>query len=143
MKNIFQFVDDVLFVKPKYKIEAGDEFSSFMLQRWISMANPVYCNFINSIYNTNYTGFEDDQMVYDYLKCLFPKKNVGRIPYIKKEASTNTDKNTKIIEDIAKALQISQREVREFFEMFPKDLKDYKDSDATARKKIAKDDNID
>jgi hypothetical protein len=142
MKNIFTFIEDVLYNKPKYKIEPDDEFSSFMLQRWISMANPTYCNFINAIYNINHLGFEDDQMVYDYLKCVFPKKYM-RISYIKKEASATASKNKTIIEDVAKSLQISQREVKEYFELFPKDVKELKDNDAKVMKKVDKEDEID
>lgn len=143
MKTTFDILDDVLYRKPNYKLEPGDEFSSFMLQRWISMANPVYCNFVNAVYNVNHSAFEDDQMVYDFLKCIFPKKYVGRIPYIKKEAKAESSKNKSVIEDLAKSLQISQREAKEYLELFPKDAKDLKDSEAKVLKKVADEDIID
>lgn len=144
MKNIFQLTSDVLYTKPAYKLEASDIFSSFMLQRWISMANPVYCNFINAVYNVNHQGFEDDQMVYDFLKCVFPKKYIGKIEYIKKaEKDKTASKNQNVIEELAKGLNISQREVKEYFELFPKDLKEYKDNDAKVMKKVDKEDIID
>lgn len=142
MKNIFKFIEDVLYNKPKYKIEPADEFSSYMLQRWISMANPVYCDFINKIYNVNHEGFEDDQMVYDYLKCIFPKKYL-RISYIKKEAGAAASKNKLIIEDLAKSLQISQREAKEYLDLFPDVAKELKDNDAKVMKKVDKEDEID
>jgi len=136
MKTIFNLMDDIFFKKPEYVIQTDDQFDPYMVQRWISMHNPTYAHFINEIFNKRHEAFEDSQMLYDFLKLMFPKKHMGFPKYIKKETKSEPSKNVSVIEDLATSMQISKREVKMFLELFPEISKEMKDADPTVKKKV-------
>ena len=136
MKTIFNLLDDIFHKKPDYLLQDDDQFDSYMIQRWISMQNPTYAHFVNEIFNKRHEAFCDDQMSFDFLKKMFPKKFMGFAKYIKKETKTEPSKNAIVVEDLAKTLQISKREVKAFLELFPDLGKELKDSDPTIKKKV-------
>jgi hypothetical protein len=136
MKTIFNLLDDIFYKKPDYILQGDDHFDSYMVQRWISMQNPLYAHFINVIYNKRHGAFSDDQMMYDFLKAIIPKKKMGFAKYIKKETKTEQPKNSSVVEDLARTLQISKREVKTYLELFPDLIKELKDNDPTIKKKV-------
>ena len=136
MKNIFELLSDIHNTKPNYTLTCADEFSSFMACRWISMVSPVYAALINDLYNVQHKAFEDNQMVYDFMKTVMPKKYIGKVNYLKKGVEKKkAGKEEEFVERMANVMEIYKREVRELLELYPEAIKELKEDDIKMYKK--------
>lgn len=113
--NIFDFISSILFKKQKNCLNTVDEennFSPFMLNRWLSMYSPlvaVHCNIIN-----RYLGiFENKKELYNFFLAVMPQVTSKRINYIKKHKEEKNDTNSDI-EKVAYSLELSQREINQY-----------------------------
>jgi hypothetical protein len=121
MKNSSDFARDILVSKDHKDILACDQFVPFLIQKYISGASPEHCNLINSILNTRLSSWRDEQEIYDFLKCIIPKKGSAFFKYFGKSVDK---KETKVdIAALSASLEISKKEVTEMLEYFP-DLQD-------------------
>lgn len=114
--NIFDYIDSIVVNKQHVDSIKYDEtvYSSYMINRWISMIDADSAMIINETTNKWWSQFGDKNDHYEFLLNLMPRRRRQRIEYIKK----NKDKNTKADEiehlsAIAINLQLSQREVSE------------------------------
>lgn len=124
MKNLSDIISDLNYHKPNYKLQSNDAFNAYMINRWLSMISPSYCNLINETYNRLYNAFDNNQQRYDFLKTILPKKFVKFPKYIKKTEKVKESKNSDLIDQIAKTHEISKREVEEIIKnMDVKELK--------------------
>jgi hypothetical protein len=107
--------DDSLFVFLNYIFKSDtkdvNDYNppTYLINRWVSMANPAFARIVNLTTNKWYTAINDFNLKAFY-KTLLPKYN-GRIKYIKKEV-----KEKEIEEDVnmASILECSQREINLF-----------------------------
>lgn len=85
--------------------------SVFLLNRWVSMANPLYSKIVNLTTNRWYSVIKDFNIEYFY-KTILPKHQ-NRISYIKKK-----EKEKDIVDDInlANIMECSHRELLLFKE---------------------------
>lgn len=72
-------------------------------------------NIINSTANWLYSAFETKQQYYKFITTVIPKVPFKRIHYIKKKKPEDNDKIDNI-ELIAKRLELSQREIKSYYE---------------------------
>lgn len=117
MSTVFDHVQAIIFDKSKTSIVSIDdekEFSPFMTNRWISMYSPELANLINETTNRYSSVFEGKREMYDFFVGILPQVPPKRIGYIKK--STKEKKETDNTELIARAQQMSQREVKQLTE---------------------------
>lgn len=135
LKNTFEIIDDITYKKPSYQLLPNDECNPMMIQRWISFIDPVYINFVNELYNMRHGGFDDSQQFYDFMKCVVPRKKVGKIKYISKTRKNETDANENVVTELAHNLEISKSDARDILknenimEMFKDDVKSFKKID--------------
>lgn len=116
--TIFDCLNDILFTKKRSLLKNIDDESSFnqyMINRWISMHSPGMANIINSTANWLYSAFETKQQYYKFITTVIPKVPFKRIHYIKKKKPEDNDKIDNI-ELIAKRLELSQREIKSYYE---------------------------
>lgn len=137
MKNIFDLLSDITHDKTEYILNSEDEFSAYMIQRWISFMSSNHCYLMNEIFNRKHSGF-DDQMMMDILKVILPKqkfnyKYVKKIPKDKKV----TESVDEFINDVASSLQLPKHQIKDLVKYFPDLTKDYKDK-ARMTKKLDK-----
>lgn len=134
MKSIFDVLKDITHLKPTYQLTPSDEFAPYMVQRWLSFIHPTFCNLINSVYNDKINAFSDNQQLYDFLKCIIPKKTINKINYIKKAKNVEDSKHEGIIEELANSLELPKREVRTMISLFPEIALELKESDRILKK---------
>lgn len=113
MKTIFDYIKNITNDKKLEELDASSNFSSFMTQRWLSMISPEICYFLNEKFNNLY--IPDRQVMYDYLVSVFPKIGIKKIKYLKK-SNVKSDLD---IDQLAKRLQISKREILEYIDVCP------------------------
>ena len=135
MKTVFDIIEDITYKKPKYTLLPSDDCPPFMVQKWLSFVDPAYCNLMNELYNMRSGGFIDNQQFYDFMKCVIPKKYVGKIKYIKKTKKIDESKQDGVIGELANILEISRKEAREMIKLDSSILDLYKD-DLKSFKKI-------
>jgi len=129
--NIFDFLKDVLYKKKGdllYSPENEQEFSLYMMQRWLSMHSPHLAKLVNATSNKLYPIFQNKEEQYKMLLSTIPRSNFKKINYIKK---SKVDKEKKlelkeVIEFIAKNNQLSQREVKMYVDEFNIDVSNIK-----------------
>jgi hypothetical protein len=125
MKNPLDFAKDILNNKIQEDILPCDSFVPFLIQRYISGVSPVHCNLINSILNSKLPHWSDNQQVYNFLKCLIPKKDIKYIPYIWKKREvieSNFD-----IATVSENLEMSQKDIQNLVDIFPELEESFKD----------------
>jgi hypothetical protein len=126
MKTSLDFAKDIVADKNQQDILPCDAFTTFLIQRYISTVSMSHCNLINSTLNSKLKEWTDTQEIYNFLKCLIPKKTMTYIPYIwkkkEKEDSLGID-----IESISDNLEISQKELTNLIDIFPELIENYKD----------------
>jgi hypothetical protein len=89
--TIFDQINSIFFSKKKMELNCDDEsqFSSFMINRWLSFYSPEVAVLVNDLTNKQpHTNDKND--LYDFYFSLYPKLKFKRINYIKK-----TKKETK------------------------------------------------
>lgn len=98
---MFDILRDILYKKTGQFIgnsEKMDEFSVFMIQRWISMYSDYAVDFMNSTVNILYGTLSDDEL-YQFMLTSLPKYKDKRINYIKNVAKKANQKKAKDNED--------------------------------------------
>jgi hypothetical protein len=114
--TIFDFISDILFTKKKSltSIEEEGEFSPFLVNRWISMYSPANANMCNKL--NKYLGiFESKKDLYNLFFASFSKLPYKKITYFKRKKAEKDEKIDNI-ELLAKAKELSQREIKEYIE---------------------------
>jgi hypothetical protein len=118
MKNASDFAREILSNSVKYDIVPCDEFSPYLIQRYISGVSPEFCNLINSVLNGKLNQWTDKQEILDFLKCIIPKRKASYTYFAaKKKSSPEYESN---IEMLAEANDMSIKEVENLFNIFPK-----------------------
>ena len=123
-ETIFNYIDSVLFTKQKLNKLNEDEtqFNLYMLNRWCSMYSPDITQIINETTNRYKEIFSLKQDQYNYIFNILPKVKKKRINYIKKIKSEE-EKEDDNIPIIAKNLEISEREVKEYIDLYNQSFK--------------------
>ena len=123
-ETIFNYIDSVLFTKQKLNKLNEDEtqFNLYMLNRWCSMYSPDITQIINETTNRYKEIFSLKQDQYNYIFNILPKVKKKRIDYIKK-VKTEEEKKDDNIPIIAKNLEISEREVKEYIDLYNQSFK--------------------
>lgn len=117
--NIFDCLNDILFTKKGKLLNNVDEeteFNQYMINRWISMYSPGLATVINSTTNWLWSVFETKQEYYKFISTVIPRVSRKRIHYIKKTKPEDTPKQVENIELLAKRLELSQREIKYYYE---------------------------
>ena len=118
MRTIFDFINDILFKKRGdllNNIDAESEYNPYMINRWVSMYSPQMSVLINNTTNRYYSIFSTKKDNYKFLVSFLPKSKPYRISYIKK-ANKNADSRVRVIEVLAKNLELSKREINYYIE---------------------------
>lgn len=113
MKTIFEFLNNITYDKEKIELRDGDDFSPYMIQRWLSMVSPEVAFILNETFNTYHKGLPDKQAWNDALIAIIPRMNKGRIKYLKKDKKNHSED----VKDLARRLEISQREAKQMVEI--------------------------
>ena len=118
--TIFDYLNDLLFTKrgqPPDNIDEESNFNMYMTNRWISMYSPNLAIIINS--TTNWLGgiFNTKSEYYKFVKCIISRVNRKRIHYIKKKKPDAPEEEVDNIQLIAKRLELSQREIKSYYEL--------------------------
>ena len=117
--NIFDILNDVLFTKKGNLLKNVDEeseFNNYMINRWVSMHSPSLAVVINNTTNWLWSVFETKQEYYKFISTVIPRVFRKRIHYIKKTKPDDTPKQVENIELLAKRLELSQREIKYYYE---------------------------
>jgi len=90
--NIFDIIEGIAFTKktnPFTNFEEEKGYQPFLVNRWLSMLDPLAARIINDTLNRFGKNFDNiDQ--YRFLSNLLPKYRKQRIHYIKKPAKGST-----------------------------------------------------
>lgn len=132
MKTIFEHIDNLVTYKQDYTMSAGEAFSPYLIQRWISMISPNICNFINETSNSQFNSILESQEFHDYILSTIPKLKKTKIKYIKKS------KDIKDYEDLkshASYLKMSIAELKELLKIDPDFIEDQKDVEIRKKRK--------
>ena len=117
--TIFDILNDILFTKKGNLLKNVDEESSFnnyMVNRWVSMYSPSLAIVINSTSNWLWSVFETKQDYYKFINTIIPRVSRKRIHYIKKVKPEDKPKEIENIQLLAKILELSQREIKSYYE---------------------------
>ena len=132
MKTSTDFTRDIITDKEFHKINQGDNFQPYLIQKYISAISPDHCNLINEILNDKLKNWKDDQEIYDFLKCIMPKSKECNIRYFK---TTPEKKEYKVdLKGISESLEISVKELKEMLDYFPDLIKSMQESPETILK---------
>lgn len=85
--NIFEIIDGIAFSKKKdifTSPEAEGEYSPFIVNRWISMLDPIGAKIVNLTVNRKNKLLDTPKDQYQMLMNVLPKFPKQRINYIKK-----------------------------------------------------------
>jgi len=119
--TIFDYISDILFTKKKNlkTVEDEQEFSPFLVNRWISMYSKEMvpnCNIINKYLSV----FESKKELYSMFIALFDKVPFKKINYFKKQKAEKTELEESV-KLLARAKELSQREVLEYIQALQTD----------------------
>ena len=106
--TVFDYLKDIIVTKRGDLIL--DQYSPFLINRFLSFINPTVCSAINQF---NSKGLlEDKELHYKTMIAMFPKmKYVPKINYIKKVKEDEQTEEDVRIKILAENYEISQREV--------------------------------
>ena len=123
-ETIFNYIDSVLFTKQKLNKLNEDEtqFNLYMLNRWCSMYSSDMVRIINETTNRYKEVFSVKQDQYNYILNMLPRVKRKRVDYIKKIKTEEKEKDENI-PIIAKTLEISEREVKEYIDLYNQSFK--------------------
>lgn len=121
MKNSSQFTKEILSSSQQEEIMPCDDFSPYLVQKYLSGVSPEHCSLVNSVFNTKLSLWRDSQDIYDFMKCVIPKNKSARYRYF---GAKNTKEESSIdAERIANSLEMSKKELLELVDYFPDLLK--------------------
>lgn len=119
MINIFDILNDIITTKKGDLLDDVDneeQFSPYLICRWLSMYSPEYAYIINKSVNKYYSVFETKQDWYQYLIKILPKGSPGRIFYIKKQKRDKVDDYDVAVNLLSKKYEISKREIQQYID---------------------------
>jgi hypothetical protein len=110
--TIFDYIKDIAVTK------SGDlpldHYNPYIINRWLSFMNPAVATALTKFNSKIF--LENKEIHYKSMLMLFPKmKHCPRITYVKKKKETVEQQEDKRLKAIAETLEISKREVLEFF----------------------------
>jgi len=85
--NIFDIIDGIAFSKKADLLDSADaekQYSPFLVNRWLSMLDPIAAKIVNITVNRNLKQLNTPQDQYKFLLNALPKFRKQRITYIKK-----------------------------------------------------------
>lgn len=96
--TIFDQINSIVFTKKKIELNCDDEsqFSSFMLNRWLSFYGPEVANLVNNTSNKQLHS-TDKKELYDFYFTVYPKLRFKKISYIKKSKKESESKEEETI----------------------------------------------
>lgn len=118
MTTIFNYIDDLLFNKKRKFINIVNDdinFNQFMINRWASMYSPVIAKLLNNTTNRLSGCFETKEQFYKFIDSIIPKLKFKRLYYIKK-IKHNKEDDPEHVDLLAKRLELSQREIKLYYE---------------------------
>jgi hypothetical protein len=122
--NFFDLLGSLFFFKKSASHEELDHdslqsFTPYMVNRWLSFVDKSKAKFVNETFNKFTNIFDDKSDSYKFYYYLTPRSKFTKINYIKK---TKEDKEksdtTDCVNLIASNGEISQREVKQYMELF-------------------------
>ena len=126
--TIFDYINDILYQKKGHLLNNVDDESSFnlyMVNRWCSMYSTSIAKIVNLTANKYYSIFETKKETYNFLLTMLPKVKFRRIHYIKKKSKTKDD-TKEIVSQLAKSLELSEREISYYISTHKVDLENLK-----------------
>lgn len=115
--TIFDYISSILFTKNKTAaatIDTENEFSPYLVNRWISMYSPA-CAKLSNVVN-QYIGSLSKSEIYSLCICVFGRVPSKRINYFKRQKE-EAESDEDIIKKIAVARELSAREIKEYFKL--------------------------
>jgi len=105
--TIFDYLNSILFSRKKIELNCDDEsqFSSFMINRWISFYSKDVAVYVNQTSNQYCGVFISKQEQSDFIFNVYPKLKYKRLEYIKKAKKDDSKEDKHIIPEF-----MSQRE---------------------------------
>lgn len=110
--TIFDILKSLL-VKDKIELNCDEEsqFSSFMVNRWLSFYSPEVASYINAFCNTYQGNQNSKQDQFNYIFHVVPKLKFKRLEYVKKVKKEPKEKEAVLIPEF-----LSQREYKNIVE---------------------------
>jgi len=91
------------------------------------MYSPQLANLVNQTSNRVWPVLDNNTMWFNYLYGIVPASKFKRVTYIKKKKDTEVKSNNKqTVKTVATHLEISEREVNQYIELFNLKLPDEK-----------------
>ena len=115
--TIFDCINDILFSKKNKLLNNVDnesDFNQYMISRWCSMYSPNIALVINNTVNWLWNTFETKEQYYKFITTVIPRVRRKHINYIKK--TKNTPEEFENVSLLAKRLELSQREIKLYYE---------------------------
>tara|TARA_R110002020_G_C16080840_1_gene757031 strand:- start:450 stop:854 length:405 start_codon:yes stop_codon:yes gene_type:complete len=131
--TIFDYINDILYQKKGHLLNNVDDESSFnlyMINRWVTMYSTSVTKIVNLTTNKYYSIFETKKEMYNFLLTMLPKVKFRRIHYIKKKSKT-ADKDKEVVKQLARSLELSEREISYYISTHNVDLENLKKCMAT------------
>ncbi len=120
MKSIFDQLKDIVETKSGTLLDDFDalqNFSPYMINRWLSMYNTSTCILLNETTNKMYRGVETKEQWYKLFLTLTPKQKSKYIKYIKKNKEKISKDYKKEISQLAKYYEVSENEIYNLLEL--------------------------
>lgn len=116
--NFFDILRTLLFAKKTAEdlcSEGLQQFTPFMVNRWISFYDNSKTIFINETFNKFASLFEDKNEMYKLYFNLIPQSKFKKINYIKKKKETQDEDISVAV--IAKNNMLSKREIQQYIDL--------------------------
>ena len=116
--NFFDILRSLLFAKKTAEdlcSEGLQQFTPYMVNRWISFYDNSKTIFINETFNKFASLFEDKNEMYKLYFNLIPQSKFKKINYIKKKKETQDEDPS--ITVIAKSNMLSKREIQQYIDL--------------------------
>lgn len=116
--NFFDILRSLLFAKKTAEdlcSEGLQQFTPYMVNRWISFYDNSKTIFINETFNKFASLFEDKNEMYKLYFNLIPQSKFKKINYIKKKKETQDEDPSVAV--IAKSNMLSKREILQYIDL--------------------------
>jgi hypothetical protein len=116
--NFFDILRSLLFAKKTAEdlcSEGLQQFTPYMVNRWISFYDNSKTIFINETFNKFASLFEDKNEMYKLYFNLIPQSKFKKINYIKKKKETQDEDPSVAV--IAKNSMLSKREILQYIDL--------------------------
>ena len=114
----FETLNNILFEKNSSKIsdvDAIEQFSPYMINRWCSMYSSDMCHIVNQTTNRYHRLFDDKETMYTLYLNLLPRVNKRYIKYIKKKKKEVVETDDQV-DLLARTLELSKREISNYIQ---------------------------